>query len=261
METPEELVGKLLLQNQLLQARIGTPIGTIERIIIGIMAGLAAVCVKILRQDLDSIKGWWVSTRPEDITSLQSLFLSYYFLVPCLLFLGAVLCWLAVNETSKIKLFAIGLAAPAVITTLAGGPKQSPPPPPVISTPGPAGWNFDIGIVTTAHAQTASSPCASGPSLIQGLKIFFGEPRRYYVIVGGYKSKAEADAKAKEVNEEDPTVKAFVGKRKPCNDYYPVVVGDYLPQDEASKLLQKAKKLDSADNVYLSDYPDRRPDK
>jgi hypothetical protein len=81
------------------------------------------------------------------------------------------------------------------------------------------------------------------------------------VIVGGYKNKAQADEKAAEVNLEDPTMKAFVGNRKPCNDYYPVVVGDYLTLADANRLLKKAKELKSADDVYLSDYPDRRPQK
>jgi hypothetical protein len=257
----DEQNAKLVLEIQRLQEKIGVPIGPIERIIVGILAGLAAVCVKILRQDLDSIRLWWMSTRPEDIVNLQSLFLSYYVLIPVLMFLGGVLCWLGSDETSKIKLFAMGIAAPAIITTLAGGPKEpSRIPAPPISAPGPAGW-LEQQFVTVALAQTnAKDNCASMPSLLQGFRIFFGEPNRYYVIVAGYKSKAAAEAKAKEVNQEDATMKAFVGKRKPCNEYYPVVVGDYLTEADANKLLVRAKKLDAAEDPYLSDYPDRKLD-
>jgi hypothetical protein len=96
----------------------------------------------------------------------------------------------------------------------------------------------------------------------KGVQSFFGAGKgeqRYWVVAASFRNKNEADAKATEINAESPAMKAFVGNRMPGNEFYPVIVGEYLPQAEADRLRIEAERLRSAAGVYLSAYPDRRP--
>ena len=91
------------------------------------------------------------------------------------------------------------------------------------------------------------------------MKTFFGVPQqkydRYRVVVWSTKDRRAAAAKVKAVNAEDPTLKASVGKRACDSEYYPVIVGDYLPLEDAKKLRERASQLDVVDDPYLSPGP------
>jgi len=88
------------------------------------------------------------------------------------------------------------------------------------------------------------------------------EPK-YWVIVGSYTDRSAAQAHADRINEEDSSAKAFVGKRKPANPYYPVIVGNYVPREQADRVMEAVFRLKSVREYgsapYLSAYPDRRP--
>jgi hypothetical protein len=233
---------------------------SVEKIIIGVFAGLAAVSVKILKQDLDYITVWYYSNDPGIHAKYEALLLSYYILVPILVFLGGLVCW-AVDETNRLKLLALGVAAPAMITTFAGGPKSD------INQAGneKAGWYEMINPVTSAFAQSSQPNSQQCPqsSLAEGAKLFFGVGQnvasdKYWVVVGSHKNQAQAESQAAEINKQDPSMKAFVGKRAPCNEYYPVIVGDYLPRVDAEAIRKKAMKLNAVEDSYLSAFPSRR---
>ncbi len=80
---------------------------------------------------------------------------------------------------------------------------------------------------------------------------------RYWVIVGSYKDKTLAQSEADRINNRDPTLHAFVGKQKPNNEYYPVIVGRFSELEDATDLLVKASAKLGLPNAYLSDFPDR----
>lgn len=87
------------------------------------------------------------------------------------------------------------------------------------------------------------------------------DEQKFWVIVGSYTDKNSAAAHADRINNEDPSERAFVGKRRPDNEFYPVIVGNYVLRDEAVSLVERAIKLKSVREYgsapYLSEYADR----
>jgi hypothetical protein len=160
-------------------------------------------------------------------------------MAPMLLFLGAFVAWIS-YESHRVKLAAIAVSAPALITTWAGGATSV--------------TKFSLDFIPSAYA-AENVTRADGPSIVDGVKLFFGvgkDDSRYHVIVGSFKSTDEAASLVKKVKSEDPTLNVYVGARAPGNDHYPVVVGDYLPYPEALKLKDKVLKFNSVEDAYLS---------
>ena len=82
---------------------------------------------------------------------------------------------------------------------------------------------------------------------------------RYWVIVGSFRDEKNAQAFADTISKQAPDLpKPFVGKTSPDNPFYPVIVGDYVPRQEAEKIRQQALNSKLITDAYLSDYPDRR---
>ena len=67
---------------------------------------------------------------------------------------------------------------------------------------------------------------------------------------------------ADRINDEDKTLRAFVGIKMPGNPYYPVIVGGYVPRSEAEDLIAAALKLKSVraygSAPYLSGFAARK---
>lgn len=224
----------------------------IERIIIGLLGGLSAVLVKFLGQDYDI-----VVKQAADLTQQQllSFKVGYGLLTPILMFLGAFVAWIS-DENKRVKLAALAIAAPAMITTWSGGTK------PEVSI----SMDFEV---SSAYAQSSESEPVFGEPIKHeekpdkttlekvkdGIGIFFGygkERKRYWVIVGSYKSKKDAQQFAKQINAEDATLEAWVGIRVAPNPYYPVIVGDYSFLSDAKALKTKALATESVKDAYLS---------
>jgi hypothetical protein len=144
------------------------------------------------------------------------------------------------NEQNRQKLFAMGVAVPALATTAFPGVQHF------------------AQVFTPAYAaeSTQSSCDQSGQiTLGKGLKSFFGiDDPRYRVVVGSFKKIDDAKALAAKVNADDPSAKATVGEKAPCNDFYPVAVGngDYFSVDQAKRLQSKVLQYDSVNGAYLS---------
>ena len=214
-----------------------------EKAFIGVLGGLAAVCVKFLGQDYYS-----VVTQVANLTSQQILSykIGYAILTPMLMFLGGLLSWVS-DETNKLKLLAISVAAPALITTWSGGAK-------------PKDMAFHVNPVGIAYAGETEKASTEkngtvAKTVSDGVKIFFGygkEVQRYYVIVGSYKTREDALRFVERINRIDKELRAYVGPRVEPNDYYPVVVGDYEPLVKANKLKDRALKLPMIKSAYLS---------
>lgn len=225
---------------------------SMEKAFLGAMAGLAAVVVKFLGQDYANMVA-----HAADLTANQLLSykIGYGILTPMLMFLGAFIAWVT-EERKRIKIVAMAVAAPAMITTWSGGQKASS-----LALMDP--------LVRSAYAQPAApandvriaNPDAvTEQSTLQkiqsGVSVFFGygnkEPRKYWVIVGSYKDRNAAQALADKLNQADPSLNAFVGLRLPGNDYYPVIVGDYSYLSEARQLKRKALETKFVREAYFS---------
>jgi hypothetical protein len=170
-----------------------------------------------------------------------------------LLFLGAVSSWIA-QEYDFRKMFWIGLSAPALFAA-AIPPASTGHIDPNIKT----GWFHNLSPIGVAEASETERQCVGDTPFVKGVKIFFGvEPppaEKFSVIAGSYKDPRIAQEKAKAINNENPTLKARVGIRACSSEYFPVVVGDALPPDEARKVMTKTLKLDAVEDAYLSPGP------
>mgnify|MGYP001812274040 FL=1 len=250
----------------------------IERIIIGLLGGFSAVLVKFLGQDYTTIHSNWMNLTPEQLIFYE---VGYIILTPILMFLGAVIAWAATDETKRLKLIAIAVAAPAMITTWSGGNKYNTDPgtntslyearPAQSSSAEESAPSIGLLDITdylqvaSAHATgSANQPPsvavnAEPPTTLQTIKrgvgVFFGygkDPKRYWVIVGSYKDRHEALTFADKINQENPELNAWVGARIPPNEYYPVIVGSYNFLSDAEKLRQSALDTKTISEAYLS---------
>jgi hypothetical protein len=224
----------------------------IEKIIIGAIGGLSAVLVKFLGQDYATIVA-----HAADLTEAQKLsyWIGYGLLTPILMFLGALVAW-ASEEEKRLKLVALAIAAPALITTWAGGNKSD------------VRASADM-FISSAYGQTleaVSSPETNAEpgvanekspldKIRDGVGVFFGygnEPKRYWVIVGSYPDHDAAQEFADKINRSDSSLHAWVGITSANNKYIPVIVGNYSLLSEARVLREKALKNPHIKDAYLS---------
>jgi len=161
---------------------------------------------------------------------------------PLLVFLGALMAW-ASYESHRVKLLAIAVAAPALITTWAGGATSA--------------TKFAFSFVSTAYAADAAADSGEKVSIGNGLKLFFGigkDEERYHVVAGSYKSKTDAALVAEKIIKKEPLLPVFIGERRPNNEFYPVIVGTYSSYSEAAKIKDKVKDLNLTPEPYLTPY-------
>ncbi|MBO6919078.1 MAG: hypothetical protein JJ858_11650 [Rhizobiaceae bacterium] len=222
----------------------------ISRAFIGLMGGFAAATSKILALDVARL-GQFVETG--NLDDLSELRVTIYIFTPLLMLLGGIVAW-ASSEEQRMKLLAIGCAAPALLAPWTAGD--------LTKSTGPVLGSYSI--VTPAFAEeTGGSSKIS--TFSAGVKALFGadeiKTQNYWVIVGSYKDEVEAGTYVAEINKSDPSLDAFVGKRKPDNEYYPIIVGGtdgYLPFNEATALREEAiKNPIIPEDSYLSNFPDR----
>ncbi|MCF6337088.1 MAG: SPOR domain-containing protein [Gammaproteobacteria bacterium] len=210
-----------------------------EKVIIGALGGLSAVCVKFLGQDYALLVEQGANLSADQWFAFK---VGYFILTPILIFLGAVLAWVS-DEPSRIKLLAIAIAAPAMITTWSGGIKTS-------DTVSVAGFSF----ISSAHAgeqsenseddelkvvdpmkRTAMNWWGAG---VSGIKMFFGygkEIKSYYVVAGSFKDKSSALKHAQAINNRGSIYRAHVGS-KARNGFYPVLLGEAVTFSSANRL-------------------------
>jgi len=234
----------------------------IEKILIGACGGLCAVMVKFLGQDFDLIVQNAAILSADQILSYK---IGYGILTPILMFLGAILAWVT-DEKKRIKLFAIGVAAPAIITTYSGGVKLADG----TSETQLQREKIEFSLITAVHAEaTKSMPQDSllqmqeqrsektaAQQITDGVKIFFGYGKtikRYWVIVGSYEDEITAQKMVDSINTRDPVLDAFVGIRN-ASGIYPVIVGGASPliEREAYQIKRKALELDIISEAFLS---------
>lgn len=226
-----------------------------ERIILGALGGLSAVLVKFLGQDYTNLVAHAANLTADQLLAYK---LGYGLLTPILMFLGAFAAWVS-DEQKRVKIVALAVAAPAMITTWSGGHKDS----------ADVAFNF----VPTAYAQPFETPSfelvkekfqAINPDVLtekdtwqhieSAILTFFGynkDPQKYLVIVGSFKEKEAAQQFADSINTENKTLNAWVGHKIDGNAYYPVVVGDYAYLSDARKLKQKAMDSKLIKDAYF----------
>ena len=239
---------------------------TIEKIVLGCLGGLAAICVKFLGQDYDFII---TNYNYLESAKIHQLIFAYGILTFILMFLGGLVAGVS-SEDHRMKLLALSVAAPALITTWAGGNKGKQ-----------IAWleGFDktlsyslvsSPLISSALADENTPPKQSQPAagmeqkedestvlqnIKQGIKLFFGYDRSvklYWVVVGSFVDRTQAESFAKKVNDKDQAFPAFVGFQKPDNPHLPVIIGTALPYQEAMALKERALQAKVVSDAYLS---------
>jgi hypothetical protein len=222
-----------------------------ERAVLGALAGLCAVLVKFLGQDYANVVANAANLTADQLLSYK---VGYGLLTPILMFLGAFVAWTS-DERKRMKIVALAVAAPAMITTWSGGHKPALqadallPMPSAYAQPAPSNANVRIENPDQVTERGAWQ------QIQDGVGVFFGygkQPQKYWVIVGSHKDRSEAQRFADRVNSENKTLNAWVGLRIPPNQYYPVIVGGYSPLSEARELRQRALATKIIKDAYLS---------
>lgn len=224
----------------------------LEKAVLGALGGLSAVLVKFLGQDYGIVVSNASNLTADQMVNYQ---IAYGLLTPILMFLGGFVAWIS-DETNRMKIVALAIAAPAMVTTWSGGQKS----------------DLQASLllpVSSAYAQGVD-PAKSGipvekPGTVTeqsawdriqgGVGVFFGygkEPKKYWVIVGSFKDRAQAQQFADKINAEDVTLNAWIGVKVPPNDYFPVIVGTYSYLSEAKALQTKAVATRTITDAYLS---------
>jgi hypothetical protein len=226
----------------------------LEKAFLGALGGLSAVLVKFLGQDYHTVVAQAANLTEDQLLAYK---LGYGILTPILMFLGGFVGWIS-DEQQRMKLVALAIAAPAMITTWAGGIKDD------------KSHVAFLDIVASAYAEAWEPTMEAGKVKIpdtvkdastwdrvqRGVRVFFGygnrEPQRFWVIVGSYKEREAAQQFADKINVTDKTLSAWVGVKVSPNDYYPVIVGTYSYLSEAKELRRKALSSSLIKDAYLS---------
>lgn len=112
----------------------------------------------------------------------------------------------------------------------------------------------DIAPISVAYAAEQNQCDDITNSLVISLKQFFGlDENGYRVVVGSFNNLRDAQNFADKLNTEDSSLKAFVGDRAPCNEFYPVIVGPSATTlDQAKNIQAKVLKLQSVPGAFIS---------
>ena len=85
-----------------------------------------------------------------------------------------------------------------------------------------------------------------------------GIEKKYWVVVGTFKSRENAQRYANTVNKIDNNNKAFVGDPIPNVPFYRVLAGSYMPRSAAEKLRDRIARNKGLGGAFLVDYPYQR---
>lgn len=230
-----------------------------SRIIIGGIGGIAPLIISLLVVDLKSLLS--------DMATMDAIGLGVRVLV--LIFIGSMVGYLHNSEQEPFKVFQLGIAAPALLTTAING----------YSVVGPAATlkemkttayqsepdrRFSLSLISTAHAE---EPKLRGKFINRNA---FKEPKisnmerfmrgligkrvnskgdDWFVITGSHRNYDKAREQILDINK-----KKFAGKVYRPNfdsEYFAVAIGANLNLDEAQKLKEKALRKGLPKDTYL----------
>ena len=229
------------------------------RIIIGGIGGIAPLIISLLVVDLTSLLS--------DLAMMDAIGLAVRCLV--LIFIGAMVGYLHNNEHEPFKVFQLGIAAPALLTTAING----------YSVVGPAATLKEIktssyqsesvdrlsfSIIPAAHAEEVKfqkrfvnhdafkqPKVTNVERFMRGLigKRINSTGDDWYVITGSHRDYERALGQIQEINK-----KKFAGKVYQPNvgsDYFAVAIGANLSLAEAQKLKDNAIKKGLPKDTYI----------
>jgi hypothetical protein len=213
------------------------PLAHVRPSVAGSLGGAAASLAQFIGGSSVEFAEHLLKGELVDAMNVLGIFLFATFLLMCL---GGLVGYFLQSKTqSRWMLFLSGATATAIGTMAL----------PVLK---PLLRKVDIAPISVAYAAEDSS-CERDKTFVTGLKDFFGlNDPRFHVVVGSFKRREDAAALVAKINAEDPSFGAFVGIPAPCNPHSAVVVSQPLTLSEAKKVQERARKLNSVDDAFLS---------
>ncbi len=220
-----------------------------QKILIGGLGALTPIILNLLIIDF--------STTLENLK--LAVLISYFIRVVVLFYLGGIVAFLHKEESNAIKLFELGIAAPALITAIinahnidtakinnAAGKKE-------ISS---------ITFVTRAYAQTGDKQLKSfslpEETTIEQIKrglLGSRTNRIWFVIVGSHLNLEDAKKQAAGINNKQNNFHAQVYDKYADSQFYAVVIGANLTYEEAQLCRKKAIDSGLPKDTYLWTFP------
>jgi hypothetical protein len=218
-----------------------------ERFLIGGVGGLAPVLMYLATGDFER----FFSHLAVNIAA------GYCVRAIILFFIGGFVVSLYRDEKQRIKIFQLGLGAPAMLAGLLATNSASPPKPAASLVP-------NAPFLAVVHAQAAPSkdeikrftlptPSAVG-QFVEGLTGI--QPKNvWFVIAGSFQSLDLARAYTAKINGDFPSFHADVYAPYLDNPNYSVVIGAHLTQSEAKALRDKAVGAGLTKQTYYKTFP------
>jgi len=223
---------------------------TREKIIIGGLGALTPVIMNLLVVDL----------RVLLLELTLIVVLGYVIRVIILFYLGGLVAFLHKDENNPLKIFELGIVAPALITALLNAGHIE-----VTKAPVHTGGNPSVSIVFTpsAYGQTTNEEepeTFSMPKETPFQQLWRGltgsTPKNvWFVIVGSHLKLEDAEKQVQQIAQEKKGFRAKVYAPYGENPYYAVVIGDYLTYEEAKQLRQEAIAAEFPKDIYLWTFP------
>lgn len=232
---------------------------TTKRVLFGILGALSPLVMNLLVVDFSDAS--YLSDKAKLLGLLVKIFV--------FMFAGALIAYFNSDETSPLKIFQLGLAAPALLTAYVNAnnvqPHSSAPAPlkasigaPVApgvpdspQSPDKPSTSFLDSIFPVAYA-ASNAPIAEKPSgfLNQFWEGLTGiKNRKYYVVVATEHSLESAKQRADEINR---TKQGFhADAYKALNGLYGVGIGFDLTYEQAVQLRKKALDAGFPHDTYI----------
>ena len=213
---------------------------TYKKILIGGFGALTPIIMNLLVIDL------------EVLLVKLTLFavLGYIIRVIILFYLGGMTAFLHKDEDSPVKIFELGIVAPALITALINAGQIDVP---KVDLPETTDKIITIQFVSSAYAQTPQEKDTTKIELKtfsmpkettwQQLKRgFLGwrSKNTYFVIVGTHENKEDAQKQIDQIKEKTKDFDLDIFSPYMAEKRYAVVIGKYLTKSDAENLNEKA---------------------
>jgi hypothetical protein len=228
-------------------------LNTRQKIVIGGLGALTPIAVNLLVIDFATI---FVGLTP-------LVFVGYVIRVVILFYLGGLVAFLHKDEHNRVKLFELGIVAPALITGLMNAARIDVPKTPAEASNRPAGVDVLVAVVYAQDGRTRDLRTFSPPpetavqQVVRGLTGLKSK-RVWFVIAGSSVSRADAEKLAAEINSRKmKDLTADVYAPYDGNRQYAVVIRANLTYGEAKSLRQRAVTSRLRGDPYLWTLPGR----
>ena len=220
------------------------------KLLIGGLGGITPVLINLIVIDLETLL--------LDLTILTAV--SYCIRIAALFAIGSIVAFLN-KENDRLKLFQLGIAAPALVTAMINGSHITVPEKPHTKVTINKLVEL-IEIIPSAHAQDDQQDVKQfslpKETAIQQISrgLFGSTPSNiWFVIAASHLKQDNAEKQAAEFRMKGFSADVYAPYMD--NPYYAVVIGAFLTRSEAQQIQLKAIKSGLPMDTYLWTFPRR----